>query len=275
MTDLVAQAMDLFEEVVGLSREQQRERLDAECAAVPELRAKVEELLGNHRDAETKAFLEPPPLPTGHEAPPNLPGYQTLMPPSGERDGWPKRGGMGVVWRVRDLHFQRPLALKVMKAAGSVESHPVRRFFAEARITAQLTHPSIVPVHAMGWLADGRPYYTMKLVEGKTLAELLKAGSDVASWRIDRLQVFARVCQALAFAHSKGVIHCDLKPANVMVGHHGEVQVMDWGLARVLAGSDVLPAEAAQTNGRPDESDDRPGGGGPGRTCRRSRPAGK
>jgi hypothetical protein len=190
------------------------------------------------------------------EAPPDLRGHKIRVPPIGERDGWPKMGGMGVVWRVLDLQFQRSLALKVMKAE-SANSRRVCRFLSEARITAQLAHPSIVPVHAVGWLDDGRPYYTMKLVEGKTLAEILKAEPDVASRRTELLQVFARVCQALAFAHRKGVIHRDLKPSNVMVGEHGEVHVMDWGLAKSLAKRDVLPAEAAQTNGSLDESDGR------------------
>jgi tetratricopeptide (TPR) repeat protein len=98
----------------------------------------------------------------------------------------------------------------------------------------------------MGWLADGRPYYTMKLVEGDTLADRLKPGSDVTSQRMYLLQVFARVCQALAFAHSKGVIHRDLKPIHVMVGEHGEVHIIDWGLAKVLGQGDVLaPAESS------------------------------
>jgi serine/threonine protein kinase len=172
----------------------------------------------------------------GDESSPNLPGHETLS----RIDA----GGMGVVWRVRDLQFQRLLAVKVMNAAGSADSHRVGRFFAEACITAQLTHPSIVPVHAMGRLDDFRPYYTMKLVEGDTLADLLRTRSDVTSRRMYLLQVFARVCQALAFAHNKGVIHRDLKPIHVMVGEHGEVHVIDWGLAKVLGQSDVLvPAE--------------------------------
>jgi tRNA A-37 threonylcarbamoyl transferase component Bud32 len=176
-------------------------------------------------------------VPVGDEAPPDLPGYEILTPPIGEPDRWPKMGGMGVVWRVRDLQFHRLLAVKVMKAE-SADSRWVRYFLREARITAQLAHPSIVPVHAMGRLADGRPYYTMKLVEGKTLAEILQAEPDVASRRTELLQVFARICEALAFAHRKGVIHLDLKPSNVMVGAHGEVQVMDWGLVKLLDESD-------------------------------------
>jgi hypothetical protein len=175
----------------------------------------------------------------GDEVPPDLPGYETLTP-------WINKGGMGVVWRVRDLQFQCPLAVKVMMAAWIADTHRIRRFFEEARITAQLAHPSIVPVHAMGRLADGRPYYTMKLVEGDTLEELLRTGSDVTSQRMHLLQVFARVCQALAFAHNRGVINRDLKPIHVLIGGHGEVHIIDWGLAKVLGQSDALvPAESS------------------------------
>jgi predicted Zn-dependent protease len=169
--------------------------------------------------------------------PPNLHGYEILLAPLGESDAWPKMGGMGVVWRARDLQFERLLAVKVMRA-GSADSRWVRCFLREACITAQLAHPSIVPVHSMGRLADGRLYYTMKLVEGKTLAEILQAEPDVASRRTELLLVFARVCEALAFAHRKGVLHLDLKPSNIMVGALSEVQVMDWGLARLLDRSD-------------------------------------
>jgi RNA polymerase sigma factor (sigma-70 family) len=175
---------------------------------------------------------------SGDEPPPKLRGYEILMPPIGESDGWPKQGGMGFVWLARDLQFHRLLAVKVMKGGESADRHRVRLFLDEARITAQLAHPSIVPVHAMGRLADGRPYYTMKLVEGKTLAEIMHGEPDLATRRTELLQVFARVCEALAFAHRKGVLHLDLKPSNVMVGAHSEVQVMDWGLAKLLDESD-------------------------------------
>src|SRR5262249_3448055 len=130
------------------------------------------------------------------------------------------------------------------------------RFFAEARITAQLAHPAIVPVYAMGWLADGRPYYTMKLIEGEKLEDLVKNESGLASRRMELLQIFARICQAIAFAHSKGVIHRDLKPNNILVGVHGEVQVIDFGVAKVLDDGDILPVETPQTSGSPHERGD-------------------
>jgi serine/threonine protein kinase len=171
--------------------------------------------------------------------PPHLSGYEPL--------GQIGAGGMGVVWRVRDVQFQRTLAIKVMKARACNDANAVRRFLAEARITGQLTHPFIVPIHAMGRLPDNRPYYTMKLVEGQTLAELLHDRPDPESRRKDCVPIFLQVCQAVAFAHSRGIIHRDLKPANVMVGPHGEVQVMDWGLAKVL--TEFVAAHAETANG--------------------------
>jgi serine/threonine protein kinase len=103
-----------------------------------------------------------------------------------------------------------------------------------------LQHPSIPPVHDFGTLADGRPFLEMKLIKGQTLEELLKARSDSVADLGRFVAVFEQICQALAYAHSHDVIHRDLKPANVMVGSFGEVQVMDWGLAKVL-GVDVAP----------------------------------
>src|SRR5262249_43977853 len=97
-------------------------------------------------------------------------------------------------------------------------------------VTAQLQHPGVPPVHEVGRLDDGRPFFAMKLVKGRTLAELLKERRDLA----EHLPRFLAVCQTLAYAHSRGIIHRDLKPSNVMVGAFGEVQVMDWGLAKVL-----------------------------------------
>ncbi len=160
------------------------------------------------------------------ERPPQLDGYEPLA-----RIG---EGSWGVVWRVRDLQFDRELALKVMRSRDCDDPDRARRFFTEARITGQLAHPFIVPIHSLGRLADGRPYYTMKLVGGDTLEALLKSRPHPASERMKFVQVFAHVCQALASAHEKGVIHRDLKPHNIMVGDFDEVQLMDWGMAKKL-----------------------------------------
>src|SRR5262249_54399030 len=145
------------------------------------------------------------------------------------------RGGMGVVYRARDPQLHRSLAIKVLRPEVAGQPDMRRRFLEEAQITAQLQHPGIAPLHEQGELDDGRPYFTMKLVKGRTLAELLKdrphAGHELPRF----LAIFEQVCQALAYAHSRGIIHRDLKPANVMVGAFGEVQVMDWGLAKLVS----------------------------------------
>ena len=121
----------------------------------------------------------------------------------------------------------------------------VRRFVEEAQIGGQLQHPGVVPVYELGTFGDRRPYFTMKLVKGQTLAELL-AGRESPIEDLPRfLGIFEQVCQTVAYAHARDVIHRDLKPSNVMVGSFGEVQVMDWGLAKVLARGGVVDDAAA------------------------------
>jgi tetratricopeptide (TPR) repeat protein len=164
------------------------------------------------------------------------------------------RGGMGVVLRCRDSALERDLAVKVLLDRYRDRPDLVHRFVDEARITGQLQHPFIVPVHELGTLPDGRPYFAMKLVQGRTLAELLDERGTPAQDQPRFLQIFEQICQTIAYTHSKGVIHRDLKPSNVMVGTFGEVQVMDWGLAKALNGAtaepnpgDVAPAIGAGT----------------------------
>jgi serine/threonine protein kinase len=137
------------------------------------------------------------------------------------------QGGMGGVFRVEDSLLAREVALKVINVADPALS---ARLLQEARVIAKLEHPGIVPLHDAGTLPDGRPYYTMKLVQGESLDELAKDLGGIA----DRLRTFLRVCEPVAFAHAHGVLHRDLKPANVMIGPFGEVLVMDWGLSKLL-----------------------------------------
>ncbi len=139
------------------------------------------------------------------------------------------RGGMGVVYRARDLELDREVAVKFLQGQFAPASATAARFVEEARITSQLQHPGIPAVYRVGALPDGRPFLAMKLIKGQTLEALLKAGAP-----LDPLAVFEAVARAVGYAHAHGVIHRDLKPANVMVGSFGEVQVMDWGLAKVL-----------------------------------------
>jgi len=137
------------------------------------------------------------------------------------------RGGMGIVYRARDLQLDRLVALKV------IDSGPLD----EARTLAQLEHPGLAPVYDSGVLPDGRVYYAMRLVQGKRLDEFLRAEPALAA----RLRVFEKICEAVAFAHSRGIIHCDLKPQNVMTGSFGEVFVMDWGIANNAAPAGGTP----------------------------------
>jgi serine/threonine-protein kinase len=170
------------------------------------------------------------------------------------------RGGMGAVLLGRDPELDRPLAVKVLLPGRAGDADLERRFLAEAQICGRLQHPGVVPVHDVGRLEDGRPFFTMKLVKGRTLADLLAERRTPADELPRFVQIFEQVCQAVAYAHSRGVIHRDLKPSNVMVGEFGEVQVMDWGLAKVLTGGPAAPASPPVSTIRTVRTAD-PGGG--------------
>jgi len=144
------------------------------------------------------------------------------------------RGGMGVVLKGRDTDLGRDLAIKVLLDSNKDKPDVIRRFVEEAQIGGQLQHPGIAPIYELGQFSDKRPFFSMKLVKGETLSELLAARKDPAAERSKFIGIFEQICQTMAYAHSRGVIHRDLKPANIMVGAFGEVQVMDWGLAKVL-----------------------------------------
>jgi tetratricopeptide (TPR) repeat protein len=170
---------------------------------------------------------------------PAVPGYRVL--------GEIARGGMGKVLAAVDLALDRDVALKILLPGANAD-----RFVRESKITARLPHPGIPPVHALGTAADGSPFLAMKRIAGQTLADELQTAD-----RPRLLQAFTQICQAVGFAHSRGIIHRDLKPANVMVGAFGEVQVMDWGLAKDLANREherpelqpsVAPGSPAFTN---------------------------
>ncbi len=159
------------------------------------------------------------------------------------------RGGIGRVLLAFDEHIGRDVALKELLgktgtrlgtgtgASARAAEKAMVRFIREARITGQLEHPSIVPVYEMGQRSDGSVYYTMKLVKGKTLTDRIRESGEVKD-RLMLLSHFQHLCQAMAYAHSKSVIHRDLKPQNVMVGEFGETVVLDWGLAKVKGQAD-------------------------------------
>jgi|GEM_PF-523946 len=166
------------------------------------------------------------------------------------------RGGMGRVWLATDGSLGRSVALKEMlsrrsskggkKRAQLSDLSAMQRFLREARITGRLEHPGIIPVYEVGENEDGSAFYTMRYVKGRSLADELRSIRE-AKWANERASLHERlklidnliaVCDALAYAHSRGVIHRDLKPDNVMLGDYGETLVLDWGLAKVTANAD-------------------------------------
>jgi serine/threonine protein kinase len=158
------------------------------------------------------------------------------------------RGGMGIVLKGRDPDLGRDVAVKVLLPGHAGNPAMIRRFIEEAQVGGQLQHPGILPVYELGLDAELRPYFTMRLVKGRTLAVMLeeRPEPDVDHGRF--LSLFEQVCQTVAYAHARGVIHRDLKPANIMIGAFGEVQVVDWGLAKVLrqgAQSEVVSGDEA------------------------------
>ncbi len=157
------------------------------------------------------------------------------------------RGGMGAILEVFDGDLRRKLAMKVVRPregapddAAGVDKVVLCRFLEEAQVTAQLSHPGVVPVHELGIDSQGRVFFTMSLVKGHDLKHVFdEVHQGSGDWTQPRaLGALLKVCETMAYAHSKGVIHRDLKPANVMVGEFGEVYVMDWGLAKLAGDAD-------------------------------------
>ncbi|HEY5926079.1 MAG TPA: protein kinase [Kofleriaceae bacterium] len=168
------------------------------------------------------------------------------------------KGGMGEVRLLRDKRISRFVAYKVLRAGVEQDPHYRSRFLLEARVQGQLEHPAIVPVHDLGETADGELYFSMKCVRGVTLRqalESLQGGARSAQYSRRRLlTAFSSVLLAIEFAHARGVVHRDLKPENVMLGHFGEVYVLDWGIAKVMHRHDTplgdsvdIPARASAT----------------------------
>ena len=160
------------------------------------------------------------------------------------------QGGMGEIVICVEHNTRREVAMKRMLPTGAAHAKQRARFVEEAQVTAQLEHPNIVPVHELGRDADGAIYFTMKLVKGRSLAEILTDARDGAESHslVELLQIFLKACDGVAFAHSRGVVHRDLKPANIMVGDFGEVLVMDWGIARIVGQDEIADEETIQTD---------------------------
>jgi serine/threonine-protein kinase len=152
------------------------------------------------------------------------------------------RGGMGSVLLGWDCQLRRAVAIKVLLPEHKDNAPVVRRFLEEARITSRLQHPGVIPIHELGVSPDERPFFVMRLVKGRTLEHLLARRDDPAADLPRLLTIFLQISQAMAYAHSEGVIHRDIKPSNVMIGAFGVVKVMDWGLAKVLGEPELSDA---------------------------------
>ncbi|MEO1614790.1 MAG: serine/threonine-protein kinase [Planctomycetota bacterium] len=193
----------------------------------------------------------------GHDSSRDLPGSNSARPasetevelPTSKRFEFLQRigsGGIGQVWRVFDHEALRPLAIKTLHTHLNEEPLAHERFRREAILTGTLQHPGIPPIYDRGNLEDETPFFSMKLVEGQTLAEILRHRQTPAAARSNLIQVFQSIAQTVAYAHNRKVIHRDLKPHNIMVGAFGEVQVMDWGLAKRLGDRDLVETESKQ-----------------------------
>ncbi len=270
--DIPARAEEIYAAFRASADEGEGASFEALCARHPDLAEHLREL---HRGWQEVAGL----LGSSRETPPG--GVVQVLPAGALQRLFPRlaperryralelhaRGGMARIHRARDRLLDRTVALKVL-AGPPDQADRVLRFLAEARITGQLQHPSVVPVHDLGLDEEGSPFFSMELVQGRTLGEILPlAREGRETWTLARaVRVLVQVCEAVAFAHSRGVVHRDLKPANIMVGSFGEVFVMDWGLAKILPGHEAgkavqpLPGE----DGPREDSTPRPTAAAPG-----------
>ncbi len=216
----------------------------------PKSQRSVLQILGDRTGLASKVLLPDSDSEHGHSPVVDPGAAATKLVPQGRGNyqllGEIARGGMGVILKGHDTDLGRDVAVKVLDGELAKRPEVVQRFIEEAQIGGQLQHPGIVPVYELGLMADERPYFTMKLIKGRTLAALFQQRKNPADNRGRLLAIFESVCQTMAYAHSKGVLHRDLKPANVMVGAFGEVQVVDWGLAKVLRRGGVADEKRAK-----------------------------
>lgn len=236
---------------------------DANCRKLREMSGKeVESVRGMERTLSAAGEATPPvdsPISVTNEH------YGRYSPASGKADGLEiGRGGMGRVIAVFDEHLEREVAVKELLTGGGASAKPnpggdpgppaqVARFVREARLTGQLAHPNIVPVYELGRRNDGTLYYAMKLVQGTTMADRL-AKCRTLDQRLRLLPQYLNLSQAIAYAHSRGVVHRDIKPHNVMLGEYGETVVLDWGLAKATGAAQLDEGEEDRLPGLNDSS---------------------
>ena len=250
----------VFYEVADIDDPEERaRRLKILCEDNQVLQKRVELLL--KLDEGGTAFMDEVVLSSAAHQPgevDNHPsGLQSVLSGAGYEIGSElARGGMGQIHRAEDLKLERTVAVKVMHEQAALNQTSVSRFLFEAKVLAKLEHPNIVPVHDIVWEGDQPLFYSMKLVKGQTLQQIvsdLGRGDEAAieeHSEASLLTVFRKVCDAMAFAHSRGIIHRDLKPENIMVGEFGEVLVMDWGLAKTLNSGEERGASEVAVNQR-------------------------
>ena len=168
-------------------------------------------------------------------------------------------GGVGSVWRALDTTMDRSVAIKMLRSDLTQHELARTKLQSEAQLTGRLQHPGIPPVYDRGQLANGAPYFAMKLVEGQTLGFIMQTDDPARTELESLLPIFLNVAQTLAYAHDQGLVHRDLKPENIMVGQFGEVQVMDWGMARnfdaaptpLVGDQQLANQESCATSGSP------------------------
>jgi len=227
----------LFTEASRLPAEERGAFLDEKCGNDAALRSRVESML-NADDAPGA-----PSTGSFSGADPDSPVPFVF----GQRIA---QGAMGAILEADDCKFGRKIAVKVMLAEAGMSEEQKLRFVQEAAVLGRLEHPNIIPVHDLGRDGAGDLYYSMKLVKGRTLQDVIddlraEDPKALAHYTLERLlTVFRKICDAMAFAHSENIIHRDLKPENIMVGEFGEVLVMDWGLSKILDGSAEIVSSA-------------------------------
>ena len=234
--------------------DQEKQNISPEMCADKTVQMDISKIFGD-TDQDFGRLLDSPGLYDFHDNTQPQPPRESLTQKPPDKYKFRKsigRGGMKMVLQVRDTDTARDVAMAVLPDAAIRPKKDLRKFVEEARITASLEHPNIVPVHEIGMDAAGAPYFTMKLLRGETLAAVLERLNKQDAEALERyslfhlLHIFIKICNGISFAHSKGVLHMDLKPSNIQIGEFGEVLVLDWGLAKIISRKDEPSSSVCQ-----------------------------